>query len=174
MRQADCARCSAPSKKRKGAGLATRSLRLRLGEAVPQDAPAPVRVTRPRRLVLRRGALEAAADRVVRRAAVARGLRAVRRRVVAAAGAARLAVRRRVVVVRRAVAAPGVARLAVRRRVVVVRRAAAGVARLAVRRLAVVRRAGLRPGRATVDTARPTAASSFFSMSPRRFSNALS
>ncbi|MGC2207387.1 MAG: hypothetical protein WA724_05960, partial [Candidatus Dormiibacterota bacterium] len=70
-----------------------------------------------------------------------------------------------------------VARLTVRRRVVVVRRravAAAGVARLVVRRRVVVRRAGLRPGRAAADGARPTAASSFFSISPRRFSSALS
>ncbi|MGP8248785.1 MAG: hypothetical protein ACLQNU_02440 [Candidatus Dormibacteria bacterium] len=102
---------------------------LRLGQAAPQDAPDPVRVTRPRRLVLRLGALGAAAARVVRRAAVARGLRAVRRLVVAAAGVARFATRRRVVVLR----------------VAPVRRARV-VARAALVRRAVVRRAGLRPG----------------------------
>ncbi|MGH7705826.1 MAG: hypothetical protein ACRENY_08150 [Candidatus Dormibacteria bacterium] len=107
-----------------------------------------------RRVVVARGVL-AVRVAVARRAAVGVAERAVRRRVVARAGVVRVVVRRRAELVR-----------AVVRRVRVAGRAAV------VRRVAV-RRAGLRPARAGAGLWL-TAASSFFSISTRRFSNALS
>ena len=117
---------------------------------------------------LRRGAfgLAAAAARAGRLAAVVRGARAAR------VVAARVAEVRR-----RAVARAGVVRAVLRRRAVVVRAAAVlrlrAAARGAVARRVAVRRAGLRAVRGAA-ALRLTAASSFFSMSARRFSNALS
>jgi hypothetical protein len=99
---------------------------------------------------------------------------AAARRGPAAFRAAVAVVRRRVVVARAVV----VARVAVRRRAEVVRGVAVRRARVLadlvpVLRRAVERRAVLRPLRGAV-AVRPTAASSFFSMSARRFSNAFS